>query len=238
MQFIIAHSDVDFSLFGPSHALSNPNGYHNFGHQIGVAESAIKIAEAEWLSRKEINLLVVAALLHDAGHTWVTTLGDEMASVELAIRFLPADVYQKLWFTPIQLRDLILATAFSQRGKYNRNLAKILQDADISGSFFGPYYRLYATIGLVDEFGIDYRVFIREEQQKFLNYLNSISPGCFLSEGAKKVCSDPQKSLDMLLSRPDEVIDYAYKVRRDDILFADFEKELQKLINEKWIMKN
>jgi hypothetical protein len=30
MKFITTHSDFEFSLFGTSHALSQPNNYHNF----------------------------------------------------------------------------------------------------------------------------------------------------------------------------------------------------------------
>ena len=232
MKFITTHSDFDFSLFGTSHALSQPNNYHNFWHQIGVAEAAIKFAEAQWCSRAEINLLVVTALLHDAGHTGVAKLDDEMISVELAIRFLPAEACKKLGFTHEQLKNLILSTTFSQRGKYDRNLARIIQDADLGNVSFGPYYRLYASMWLADEFGGDYKKFIHQDQQWFVNYLESICPGGFLSEWARKVGSKLQESLDTILSWPEEVYDYVYNVRHDDILFVDFQKHIDDLVQQ------
>ncbi|MCX6822832.1 MAG: HD domain-containing protein [candidate division SR1 bacterium] len=232
MNFIIAHSDFDFSLFGTAHALSQPNDYHNFGHQIGVAEAAITFAEAQGCSRQEINLLVVTALLHDAGHTGVARIDDEMVSVELAVRFIPAELCQKLGFTYEQLKNLILATTFSQRGRYDWHLAKIIQDADLGNVSFGPYYRLYASMGLADEFGGDYKKFIHQDQQGFINYLESIRPGGFLSDGAKKIGAPLQASLDTILSWPEEVYEYAYKVKQDDILFDDFQKHIDALIQQ------
>lgn len=232
MNFILDHSDVDFSLFGLAHALSQPNGYHNFWHQLGVAETAIKIAEAEWLSRKEINLLVVTALLHDSGHTGVAKIDDEIVSVDLSIRFLPVEICQKLGFTQTQLKDLILATTFSQRGKYDRNLAKVIQDSDLGNVSFGPYYRLYSSMGLADEFGGDYHKFIDKDQQGFLGYLNSIIPGWYLSAWAKKICPPLQESLNTILSWPKEVIEYAYSVRHEDILFVDYKRHIDRLIQK------
>lgn len=230
MNFILAHSDVEFSMFGTSHALSQANGYHNFGHQLGVAETAIKLAEAEWCTRQEINLLVVAALLHDSGHTGAARIEDEIVSVELAIRFVPQELCKKLWFTQEQLKNLILATTFSQRGAYKTKLAKIIQDADLWSVSFGPYYRLYASMGLADEFGADCYKFIQMDQQAFVNYLFSISPDGYLSAWAKKICPPLQDSLDTILSRPKEVIAYAYKVRHDDILFVDFQKHIDAIV--------
>lgn len=242
MEFILARSDIEFSMFGTSHALSQSNGYHNFWHQIGVAETAIKFAEAQWCTREKNNLLVVVALLHDAGHTWVSRPDDEVISSKLAARFVPQELCKKLWFTHDQLENLILATTFSRRGEYEWELAKtlpddlhlvkIIQDADLGNVSFGPYYRLYASMWLADEFGGDYKKFIHQDQQWFVNYLESICPGVFLSEWARKVGSDLQKSLDTILSWPEEVYDYAYKVRHDDILFVDFQNHINAIIQK------
>lgn len=232
MQFILDHSDIDFSLFGTSHALSQSNGYHNFWHQLWVAETAIKFAEAEWCTRQQINLLVVAALLHDAGHTGKASIEDEMVSVELSLRYTPQELCKKLWFSHEQLKNLIMATTFSERWSYETKLAKIIQDADLGNVSFGPYYRLYASMGLADEFGGDYKKFIRQDQQAFVNYLTSITPGGFLSDGAKKIWIPLQESLDTILSRPEEVYEYAYNVRHDDVLFVDFQKHIDEIIQK------
>jgi hypothetical protein len=171
-------------------------------------------------------------LLHDAGHTGVAKLDDEMISVELAIRFLSSETCKRLWFTHEQLKNLILATTFSQRGRYDRNLARIIQDADLGNVSFGPYYRLYASMWLADEFGGDYKKFIHQDQQWFVNYLASICPGGFLSEWAKKVGSNLQDSLNIILSWPEDVYDYAYRVRHEDVLFVDFQKHIDEIIQQ------
>ena len=43
LAFILQNSDIPQSIILKAQQLSNKNPYHNFGHQLGVAESAIRI---------------------------------------------------------------------------------------------------------------------------------------------------------------------------------------------------
>ncbi|MFZ2150669.1 MAG: HD domain-containing protein [Candidatus Absconditicoccaceae bacterium] len=231
IKFIIQNSGIDLQIVLQANALSNTNDYHNFGHQLGVSEVAIKLGTVQGLSSSEINALGFGGLTHDGGHTGKALIDDEMKSVELINRFFPDEAFTKLGFSRITNRDLTLSTAFSQRGKWARELAKILQDADLGNIGQGPYYWLYSSMGLADEFGGDPYKFISEEQEKFVKYLESIDPNVFLSSSSQKVYIPARKSLTTILNRPKEVIDYAYRVRHNDISFSEFKKQID------WIIK-
>jgi len=231
IKFIIQNSGIDLQIVLQANALSNTNDYHNFGHQLGVSEAAIKLWTVQWLSGSEINALWFGWLTHDWWHTGKALIDDEMKSVELTNRFFSDEIFTKLWFSRITHRDLTLSTAFSQRGKWARELAKILQDADLGNIWQWPYYRLYSSMWLADEFGWDPHKFISEEQEKFIKYLETIEPSVFLSAWSKKVYVPARESLNTILNWPKEVISYAYNVRHNDISFCEFKKQID------WIIK-
>ena len=47
LEFILQNSDISQAIVVKAQHLSHKNPYHNFGHQLGVAESAIRIALAQ-----------------------------------------------------------------------------------------------------------------------------------------------------------------------------------------------
>lgn len=47
LEFILQNTDISQAIVIKAQALSHKNPYHNFGHQLGVAESAIRIALAQ-----------------------------------------------------------------------------------------------------------------------------------------------------------------------------------------------
>jgi len=151
LSFILKNSDITHSIIVKSQKLSNKNSYHNFWHQLGTAESAIRIAQAQWLSRTDINLLVLVALFHDASHSWVAHPDDEEKAYEDTMNILTSEELELLWCRVEDIKKLILATKFSLRWTCKGMLEKIIQDADLWSLGYGPYYMLYSTIGLMDE---------------------------------------------------------------------------------------
>ena len=212
--------------------ISNP--YHNFGHALGVSETAITIAQAQNCSRREITIVALVGLKHDIFHQGIVALNDELiAAIKTNAKLTDNDIVQcglTVADRPV-IRDLIVSTTFTMHGKVRDSLAEIIQDADISYMGKGPYMYLYACMGLVDEFGkqsgtvIDPIVFIREKQKPFIHYVVSLSPNkdtFFLSPGARKILHDPMEAVDVLLSWNDRVFRLAYDLYKVDISFDQF----------------
>lgn len=230
LDFVIQNSDINQKIIIKAQKLSNLNGYHNFGNQLWTAESAIRIALVEWLTRKEINLLALVWLFHDAWHWWITTPYDEEKSYELTINSLSEDKLKTLWCTATEIQNLILATKFSLHWKLDWKLEKIIQDADLWCIWYGPYYTLYSTMWLMDEEKISIDDYINEEY-KFINHLQKINPDIYLSDWARKIFINPKDSLDIIAKRPKEALLYAYNQRYQDVSFENFSKNIDEIIN-------
>lgn len=240
IDFIIGNSDITPTTLVKTATIAIGNEYHNFGHQLGVAEYAIKIAVAEKRNREEINTLGFAGLIHDAGHKGLITAFDEIRSLEMT-----ETIMEESDFTVIgssketsmsKLRDLVIATVFSNRGKINDPLAKIMQDADLAHLGQGINYWLWASMGLIEEFSRQRKAklspidFIKIEQEKFVEFLSTLSENgsVFLSKGANRIFRNPLQDVQKIKNLPNEIIDYAYSVRHDDITLEEFEDFISK----------
>lgn len=100
--------------------------YHSISHTLDVLESAIRLAELENLSPKDILLLKTACIFHDSGML-VTYRGHEEASIEICRQTLPSFNYNQE-DTGIVCR-MILTTKLPQCA--SEHLDKILCDADL-----------------------------------------------------------------------------------------------------------
>lgn len=238
LEFIIQNSDISFEIIQKAAIVSQRNPYHNFGHELGATEQAIKIAIAENRSEQEINLIALAMLFHDADHRGIVKLYDEMNAVDLASRVLTATdtIIAGADHNKVMqgMRDLILSTIFpGTRGKNNDPIVKIIQDADLAHFGHGTIYWAWASMGLIDEFNLNLevpltpQVFIRETQEKFINFLATLSGDgeVYLSSGARKIFRNPLKDVVEFKTWSDQAINYAYMVRREDVTLEEFEKE-------------
>lgn len=100
--------------------------YHSVEHTMDVHDAAIRLAELEGLSEREICLLRAAALLHDAGIT--TGFEDhESHSVKIAGDYLPSFGFSVAEIDAI--KRMIMATKLPQSA--TTILEKILCDADL-----------------------------------------------------------------------------------------------------------
>jgi len=100
--------------------------YHNYGHTAYVMEKAVEIGRQENCSAEEINLLMVAALWHDAGYV-TTYAGHEEAGCVLARQYLPAYGFSTAAINSIC--GMIMATKIPQTPR--TKLEEIIADADM-----------------------------------------------------------------------------------------------------------
>lgn len=100
--------------------------YHNYEHTLYVTEKVIEIGMYEGCSKKEIELLTVAALWHDTGLTKVYKNHEEASCVI-------AEIYLKdHGYSPEDIAivcNMIMATKVPQSPK--NKLEEILADADL-----------------------------------------------------------------------------------------------------------
>ena len=214
--------------------LCSDNAYHNYGHTLGVMRTVIEIANAQGLDKRIITTLVIASGLHDVLHPGIATPSDEVVSVLAMFDHITDQDLAICGLTTAdrpKIRDLQLATTFDKRGKIDDISAYIIQDADIGYMGKGKYIYLLASIGLIDEFcRADFKdpdpvIFIRKQQQPFINFVISKSPhkdSFFLSEGAKKIMKDPAETLQELLLWPDTIYWLAYDLRTADFSLEEF----------------
>jgi hypothetical protein len=213
---------------------SNP--YHNFGHALGTAETAITIAYLQGLSKLEATLVGLGGLFHDALRQGIANVDDELrAALKMLSKLSDADL-ALCNLQPLHrfvLRDLVVATIITLHGKVDNPLAKIIQDADISYMGKGPYMYLYACMGLVDEFSRQFGTptdpisFIRDKQKPFIDHIISLSPNkdtFFLSPGARELLQDPREVLEVILSWENRIFMLAYDLYKIDIDFDHFTK--------------
>jgi hypothetical protein len=234
IDFILQNTDIPLGVILKIMVSYVSNPYHNFGHALGVSETAIIIAQAQNCSRREITIVALVGLTHDSFHQGILNLNDELiAAMKTNTKLTDQDIAQCGLTVADRsvIRDLIVSTTFTMHGKITDPLAEIIQDADISYMGKGPYMYLYACMGLVDEFGkqsgtvIDPIVFIREKQKPFIQHVVSLSPSkdtFFLSPGARKILHDPMETMDVLLSWNDRIFRLAYDLYRVDVEFNQF----------------
>jgi len=100
--------------------------YHNYGHTSYVMEKAIEIGQQENCTPAEIDLLIVAALWHDAGYI-NTYAGHEEEGCVLAKKYLPEYGFSTGDINSIC--GMIMATKIPQTPK--TKLEEIIADADM-----------------------------------------------------------------------------------------------------------
>ena len=238
IEYITKNSDITIELIQKAAILSKKNPYHSFGHELGATEQGIRLAIAQGMSREEINLIGIALLFHDADHSGIVKLYDEMRSIELANAVLIESdtIIAGSNHTKVleNMRDLILETTFPvRRGRNDNPMVQIIQDADLAHLGQGPDYWGWSSMGLVDEFNrvrtLSPQQFIKDEQEKFVRYVSSLSgTGKFyLSKGAQKIFGDPLVDVLVIKNWSDRAIQYAYDVRMDDITLEEFSEKIK-----------
>lgn len=119
--------------------------YHNLDHIEDVLTAAVLIGKAEKLTADELQLLRIAALLHDAGLI-VSLVDHEEAGSRMAKEVLPAFGFSEVQVNSV--RAMILATRIPQAP--TTRLEKVLCDADLDylgrEDFFTTGKKLYEEL--------------------------------------------------------------------------------------------
>lgn len=230
INYIKQHTDLSDEIFYLAEKLSNHNPYHNFWHQIGVAENAIKLGIASNLDKKELNLIGFIWLFHDAGYLLNHENQDmETLAIETILKQVPSKILDELNINQDQIKYYIMNTKLSKHWKNDDNLVKIIQDADLAWLGYWPHYLLYSTMGLLDELSIPLESFL-EFEEKFIQSHNQ--DGIFYqSEAAQKIFSHPKTALKTLKSWPKEVIKLSYQLRKENISFSEFQEKINSHLN-------
>lgn len=201
----------------------------------------IKIAQAEGYTKHECTEIGFSLLPHDAGHQGCMTPEDEKRSVVIMSKSFSVGDFESMNLdrqsSLPRIGFNILATIFKNRGQSKNPDAYIMQDADLAHIGQGPYYWLWSSMGLIDEFNKLRKVplrpvdFIKTEQRSLIYYLQNCSEqnSIWLSEGAQDVLIDPRDDIDTIESWSTEAIEYAYATRHKDLLVSEFKTEIKHL---------
>jgi|LGVD01.1.fsa_nt_gb predicted metal-dependent HD superfamily phosphohydrolase len=151
--------------------------YHGVDHSLEVEEACVAISEKEdGISDYETELLRIAALSHDIGHSEKRN-GHEILGCNFIMRFLPGFGYSPEEISLV--KGLILATKFPHNPK--TLLENIICDADLAYIGLGVYDEQADKLRkeLVDVFGykfddeeiwINYQIEFLEQHNYFTKY--------------------------------------------------------------------
>lgn len=221
IDFILSSTSLSEWIIHSSNQLSNKNPYHNFWHQVSVAKAAILIWKNEKCTEKELNLLALVWLFHDAWHTGKSLPEDEENAFQLTIKNISEKQLLSFWVTKEQLQSWIITTTFSKRWKCEWKIEKIIQDADMQSIGFWINYMLYADMQYIDEMLLTAKDF-KDCQRKFINELHSINKDIFISDWAKTIYKSPLLEMDKLYNLKDSIIEKAFKLKKEDLTFEKF----------------
>lgn len=151
------------------HVCNAPNfhmPYHNFRHMTHVLWEAYDGGVQMGLSKEELRILLIAALMHDYDHPG--TKGDDSANIDRAIRALDKIALPEDRGHLIEIRAAIRATQYPYTDEAFTPTQLLLRDADQSQTFSLVW--MQSLGGLSQEMGISFKA-ILEMQRPFMSGL-------------------------------------------------------------------
>ncbi|MEL6133518.1 MAG: HD domain-containing protein [Bacteroidota bacterium] len=158
--------------------------YHGIHHTLAVYEDTKELALAEGIASDDLELLLTAALFHDAGFT-ETYQNHEQVGCEIARNALPDFGYEAQAVQ--EICEMIMATKIPQSP--TSHLARILCDADLYYLGTSQFYQVGQT--LYQEF-LE-RGIVGNEQEWNRIQLNFLQSHHYFTQTAKNRLS-PQKA--------------------------------------------
>ena len=203
--------------------------YHNFLHALMVAKAILLLPKEEY-DIIEIRSLFIAALFHDAGHTWVAGLLDEFRSLDIAFQGI-IDFEKKYDYAGIDygiVRKAIIWTVFKNRAKNTDPYAILLADLDVStiGMIF-PAFLYYCDFPICLEFGKNIEEWL--DDINYFKFLLSVDKHVFRTECVKSMFPDALKNMKLYTSLPKSILIKAFHFWKSDITYAEFESNFQKI---------
>ncbi len=204
--------------------------YHNFLHALKVAEGVLKLPREEY-SIIEIKSLFIAALFHDAGHTWTAEDLDEFRSLDMAFQGI-MDFEKKYNYQGIDysiVRKSIVGTVFKNRAKNKDPYAVLLADLDVStvGMSFSEFL-YYADF----PFSIECWKNIEEwlEDLSFFKFLMWVDKNIFRTETVRNMFPEYLKNTKKYIHISPENVSHIYQYwRNNDITIEEFEEYFKKV---------
>lgn len=171
-----------------SDQLSPEVTYHNLEHTMFVKNAAAEIGQAEGLDEEEMEILMLAAIFHDAGHTKAAE-NHESRSQQIADAFLEEYGYPKASIAKV--KNAIAATKMPQSPQ--SKVEACLCDADLS--HLASEKTLQISLGLRDEWEKLHHKTLTEREWLETNYQFMIKHQYFTNYGKKILQEKKEKNI-------------------------------------------
>ncbi len=204
--------------------------YHNFLHALKVAEGVLHLPREEY-SIIAIKSLFIAALFHDAGHTWTAQDLDEFRSLDMAFQGI-MDFEKKYNYQGIDysiVRKSIVGTVFKNRGKNKDPYAVLLADLDVStvGMSF-PKFLYYADFPFSVECWKNIEEWLGD--LSFFKFLMWVDKNIFRTKTVRKMFPEYLKNIKTYIHTSPESVSHIYQYwRNNDITIEEFEEYFKKV---------
>ncbi len=232
IRYIKENSDITDEIIWIVESYIGNDEYDRFFRKLSIAESSIRLAKSSNLEKKDINLLVLVSLFQDFRNPMnKNEFYIEGKDNHIVGEKILWEITKKIDMDINKFDSLLLATKPENRGKYNDELFKIIQDANLEWFWKGPYYLLYSSLDDLEKNRILSTNFIKFEEE--LIKKNEKWWEFYLSNAWKNLFTSPKNSLDEIREWPEDVFPYAKGLIKHSIGFDDFEKKIDEFL-EAW----
>lgn len=206
--------------------------YHNYLHALCVSCYILEL-ESFWFWKIELRSLLIAALFHDAWHTWSPSIFDEFHSLTIYKNILEQykEKFDDYLVDESIIRKAIMWTVFKQRGKNADMYAQIMSDCDIWCIGKDVYEFIYYGFMLAFEFGVDAETFITKTEKWYFLYLMWIHKEIIINPFTKLIFPNSLKSIKDFYSLSFETKKSMFDtIQTTDITLDDFKNKYLPLI--------
>ena len=229
IRYIKGNSDITDEIIWIAESYLGNNECDRFFRKLSIAESSIRLAKSSNLEKKDINLLVLASLFQDIGDTMSKNeFYIERKDNHIVGEKILWEITNKINIDMDKVDILILATKPENRGKFNDELSKIIQDANVECFWKGPYYLTYSSLYVLEENWVPAINFVKYEEE----FIKKIEKWWefYLSNAWKKLFRSPKSCLEELKARPEDVFPYAKQLIKQGISFDDFKNKIDEFL--------
>jgi len=200
------------------------NPYHNFLHALRVANYVLLLPYDKF-DFIEMRSLIIAALFHDAWHTWVVDILDEFKS--LSIFREKMDIYLEsdsdFVYDDGICRNAIIWTVFKNRAKNTNKYAKILADLDIGDLWFDIGDFIYFWSLLAYEFNQEAIDFYEKSEKWYFKYLMSINKYIIIDEDVRQILPNSLNNIKKFYQIPiEKKLEMFQVLKEEDITLENF----------------
>ncbi len=200
--------------------------YHNFLHVLKVAIWILELS-SERFNIIEIRSLFMAALFHDAWHTWTAQSLDEFRSLDLAFENLVEfeKKYNYEWIDYSIVRNAIMWTVFKNRGKNKNEYAKILADFDVSTIWMDfSEFLYYSDFPISIEFWVEIEKWLSDVN--YFKFLMWVDKNIFRCKEVSDIFPNWLKNIEKYLKMDKQkVAEIFYFWKDKDLTYKEFKEK-------------